>query len=369
MKVLFVTPWNNSNPAAYIAREHIRTHTDDDFVVLCPGQESWAEDFDLPADRVRVHTFGETLHFEDGESHTYDPQMHQLDFVLIQLVFYCKTYNVDKVIVFGTLFSVFEIVARIRLMKNANSSQQPFEVPVRAVLTSFGTCTSPDVPATMYTETFADVVESMFVLVNSEDNRLHDLFVVTADENPNFPTVHEFTPTYTSDVSVQAGRAALESTVGLRLPAQSTVVLSLNPTTEQARMVVNAAREVFEIRPDLMISDALLFWIVQFAPGSDDLVQTIQTSPYATHILYTGSKMMSEAVAAIHDSADVMVLSDPYFNCSVKYTSFDVVERGSFTHHPVISPTAITRRILQLLRGAQPTVPGRIQALPDFARA
>ncbi len=369
MKFLFVTPWNVSNPAAYLAQTHIQTHTDDEFVVLCPGQESWAEDFSFPVERVRVHTFGETLHFEDGEEHTYDPQMHQLDFVLIQLVFYCKTYNVDKVVVFGTLFSAFEIIARIRLMKNAAESTQPFDVPVRAVLTSFGTNTNPDVPATMYTETFADVVEKIFVLENGEDNRLHDLFVLTADENTNFPDVEEFTPAYTSDVTIQAGRAALESTVGLRLPAQSKIILSLNPTQEQARTVVNVANELFQLRPDLMVSDALLFWIVQFVPGQDELVQTIQTSAYATHILYTGSKMMSDAVAAIHNSADALILSDPYFHRSNKYLGFDVTEHGSFTHEPVISSTAITRRILQLVRGAQPSAHARTQALPDFARA
>ncbi len=367
MRFLLITPWNNSNPASYIAREHIQTHADDEFVVLCPGQESWAEEFDFPVERVRVHTFGETLNFEDGETHTYDPQMHQLDYVLIQLVFYCKNYNIDKVVVFGTLFSAFEIIARIRLMKNAESSQ-PFEVPVRAVLTSFGTCTNPDVPPTMYTETFADVVESMFVLSNSEDNRLHDLFVLTADEQPNFPNVSEFTPTYFSNVDVTTGRSNLESTVGLRLPAHSKIVLSLNPTQEQARTVINVANEVFELRPDLMNSDALLFWIVQFAPGSDELVQTIRTNPYATHILYTGSKMMSDAVAAIHDASDLLLLSDPYFHRSTKYTAFDIASHGTFTHEPVLSLSTITRRVLQLARGALPSAPSRIEALPDFAR-
>lgn len=367
MKILAITPWNNSNPSAYIAREHIRAHPDNEFVVLCPGQETWAEEFQFPIERVRVHTFGETLHFEDGEEHTYDPQMHQLDYVLIQLVFYCNTYSVDKVIVFGTLFSAFEIIARIRLMKNAEASQ-PLEVPVRAVLTSFGTCTSPDVPATMYTETFADVVESIFVLENGEDNRLHDLFVLTSDENPGFPPVHEFTSTFTSDVSVQAGRVALETTVGLRLPTHSKIVVSLNPTAAQARAVVSVATEVFDLRPDLMSNDALLFWIVQFAPGSDDLVQTIQTSPYATHILYTGSKMMSDAVAAIHDSADVVVLSDPYFNRSRKYMVSDLTTHADFTNEPVLSQSTITRRVLQFVRGAQPSAPARTGALPDFAR-
>lgn len=366
MKVLCVTPWNTSNPNAYIARDFIRAHTDDNFVVLCPGQETWAEDFNL--ERVQVHTFGETLHFENGETHTYDPQMHQLDYVLIQLVFYCKSYGLDKVVVFGTLFSTFEVIARIRLMKNAEGAE-PFDVPVRAVVTSFGTCTNLDVPPTMYTETFADVVESIFVLENGEDNRLHDLFVLTADENPNFPTVTEFTPTYTSDVSVQAGRAALESTVGLRLPPHSKVVLSLNPTPEQANTLVRVATEIFDLRPDLMRDDALLFWIVQFAPGPDGLVQNIQTSPYATHILYTGSKMMSDAVAAICDASDVLVLSDPYFHRSGKYVPFDIVVRADFTaHEPVLSQTAITRRILQLVRGAQLFAPAHIEALPDFLR-
>lgn len=366
MRFLFVTPWNNSNPAAYIAREHVRTHTEDEFVVLCPGQESWAEEFDFPVKPI-VHTFGESLHFEDGESHTYDPQMHQLDFVLIQLVFYCKNYSIDKVIVFGTLFSAFEIIARIRLMKNADDAQ-PFEVPVRAVLTSFGTNTNPDVPSTMYTETFADVVEKIFVVGNGEDNRLHDIFVLTADEQANFPDVEEFTPTYSSDVDIATGRTNLESTVGLRLPPHSKVVLSLNPTTEQARTVVNVANEIFELRPDLMTNDTLLFWIVQFAPGSDELVQTIHSSPYATHILYTGSKMMSDAVAAIYDASDVLILSDPYFGRSSKYLGFDVAVCGDFTHEPVMPQTAITRRVLQMVRGAQFFAPARIQALPDFAR-
>jgi len=363
MKILSITPWNNSNPAAYFARDFIRAHPDDEFVVLCPDQETWAEEFVFPAERVRVHTFGETLHFEDGETHTYDPQLHQLDFVLIQLVFYCKTYNIDKIIVFGTLFSAFEMIARIRLMKNADESQ-PFEVPVRAVLTSFGTNTNPDVPPTMYTETFADVVESIFILKNKEDFRLDDLF-----SQPGFSGVHEFTPTYTSDVSVQAGRSHLESTVGLRIPSHSKVVLSLNPTIEQARAVVNVANEVFELRPDLMNSDALLFWIVQFAPGADELVQTIQTGPYATHILYTGSKMMSDAVAAIHDASDVLILSDPYFQSTNKYLLSDAINYGDFSHEPVMQQTAITRRVLQLVRGPPLSAPARIQELPDFARA
>ena len=358
MKCLFVTPWNTSNSAAYIAREHIRAHPDNEYVVLCPGQESWADEFDFPVKPI-VHTFGETLNFEDGETHTYDPQLHQLDYVLIQLVFYCKNYAIDKVVVFGTLFSTFEIIARIRLMKSAEGSES-FEVPVRAVLTSFGTVTNPDVPPTMYTETFADVTEQVFVLSNNEDHRLNDLF----------PDAHKFTSTYSSDVNLVTGRANLESTVGLRLPAHSKIVLSLNPTKEQARTVVNVANEIFELRPDLMTNDTLLFWIVQFVPGSDDLVQTIQTGPFATHILYTGSKMMSDAVAAIHDSADVLILSDPYFfNCSRKYLGSDVATNGDFTHEPVLSQTAITRRVLQLVRGEQVYAPAQIQALPDFVRA
>ena len=356
MKCLFVTPWNTSNPAAYAAREHIQAHPDDAYVVLCPGQESWADEFDFPVKPI-VHTFGETLHFEDGETHTYDPQLHQLDYVLIQLVFYCKNYSIDKVIVFGTLFSAFEIIARIRLMKSAES--EPFDVPVRAVLTSFGTNTNPDVPPTMYTETFADVTEQVFVLANNEDLRLHDLF----------PDAQKFTSTYSSGVNVNTGRANLESTVGLRLPSHSKIVLSLNPTQEQARTVVNVANEIFELRPDLMTDDTLLFWIVQFVPGSDDLVQTIQTGPFATHILYTGSKMMLDAVAAIYDSADVLILSDPYFHCSKKYLGFDVATNGDFAHEPVMPQTAITRRVLQLVRGVQSCVHVQIEALPDFLRA
>jgi hypothetical protein len=307
MKYLVVTPWNTSNPSAYLAREFIRPRTaEHDFVVLCPGQETWAEDFAL--ERVHVHTFGETLHFPNDEVYEYDPQLHQLDFVLVQLVFYCKQYTIDKVLIFGNMYSAFEIVARIRLMKNAASSD-PFQVPVRVVLSGLGNKPTEEVPNTLYLETYRDVAENVFLL---QHERLTSFF---ADE-----TVQTFTvpAVLRRPSTIEQGRNDLERVVGLRLPAHSYIKLCMHPTNEDALKAVEFATVFFSQTPSLAEDDRTLFWIVQHI-GSDEVVRKIRegTELVQRNVLYTASKMSTEAVDAILASANELIYSDPYFQYAV----------------------------------------------------
>jgi hypothetical protein len=316
MKYLIVTPWNTSNPSAYLARDFIRPRAaEHDFVVLCPGQETWAEDFAL--ERVHVHTFGETLHFPNDETYEYDPQLHQLDFVLVQLVFYCKQYSIDKVLVFGNMYSAFEIVARIRLMKNADSTE-PFLVPVRAVLSSLGTAPVVEVPNTLYLETFRDVAERVFLLQHEP------LVTFFAGE-----ITQTFTVPARPRTAVEQGRTDLERVVGLRLPAHSYVKLVMHPTNEDALKAVEFASVFFRQNPSFAEDDRTLFWIVQHV-GSDEVVRTIRegTELVQRNVMYTASKMSSEAVDAILASANELNYSDPYFQCGVSEQTRELPDFG-----------------------------------------
>jgi hypothetical protein len=301
MKYLVVAPWNTSNPSAYLARDFIRPRTaEHDFVVLCPGQETWAEDFGV--DRIHVHTFGETLHFPNDETYEYDPQLHQLDFVLVQLVFYCKQYSIDKILVFGNMYSAFEIVARIRLMKNADSAE-PFLVPVRVILSSLGTAPMEEVPNTLYLETFRDVAEKIFLL---QHERLTSFF--------EGETVQTFTVPARPRTTTEQGRDDLERIVGLRLPAHSYVKLVMHPTNEDALKAVEFASVFYGQNPSLAEDDRTLFWIVQHF-SSDEVVRKIRegTELVQRNVMYTASKMSSEAVGAILAAANELNYSDPYF--------------------------------------------------------
>lgn len=318
MKYLVVTPWNTSNPSAYLARDFIRPRAaEHDFVVLCPGQETWAEDFAL--ERVHVHTFGETLHFPNDETYEYDPQLHQLDFVLVQLVFYCKQYSIDKVLVFGNMYSAFEIVARIRLMKNAEASD-PFQVPVRAVLSSLGTAPIDEVPNTLYLETFRDVAERTYLLNHEQ------LVSFFAGE-----TVQTFTVPARRPSTTEQGRNDLERVVGLRLPAHSYIKLCMHPTDEDALKAIEFATVFFERNPSLAEDDSTLFWIVQHL-ASDEVVRKIRegTEIVQRNVLYTASKMSSEAVDAILASANELNYSDPYFGCAVRAQTPELPDFGQF---------------------------------------
>lgn len=316
MKYLVVTPWNTSNPGAYLARDFIQPRmAEHDFVVLCPGQETWAEDFAL--DRVHVHTFGETLHFPNDEVYEYDPQLHQLDFVLVQLVFYCKQYAIDKVIVFGNMYSVFEIVARIRLMKQ----REPFETPVRVVLLGLGQAPSDEVPNTLYLETFRDVAEKVFLL---EHERLVSFF--------EGEIVQTFTaPGRPRSTATEQGRNDLERVVGLRLPAHSYVILVMHPTNDDAMKAVEFATAFFERDPSLAEDDRTLFWIVQHM-GSDEVVRKIRggTELVQRNVLYTASKMSTEAVDAILASANELNYSDPYWKYAVHAQTREFPDFGRF---------------------------------------
>ncbi len=313
MKYLIVTPWNTSNPSAYLARDFIRPRTaEHDFVVLCPGQETWAEDFAL--DRVHVHTFGETLYFPNDETYEYDPQLHQLDFVLVQVVFYCKQYAIDKVLIFGNMYSAFEIVARVRLMKQ----REPFETPIRVVLAGLGQAPVDEVPNTLYLETFRDVAERVFLL---QHERLTTFF--------EGESVQTFTVPARPRSDIEQGRNDLERVVGLRLPAHSYVKLVMHPTNEDALAAIEFATVFFGQNPSLAEADRTLFWVVQHV-GADEVVQKIRSGTDAVqrNVLYTASKMSSEAVDAILAASNELNYSDPYFQHGVSGQTRELPDFG-----------------------------------------
>jgi hypothetical protein len=316
MKYLVISPWNTSNPSAYVARDFITGRMpDDEFVVLCPGQQSWAEEF---TDRVQVHTFGEPLHFPNGETYEHDPNVHLLDFVVIQMVFYSKQYGVDKVFIFGNLSSAFDVVARIRLMQMTEKTDRfEFDRPVRVVLTGFG---RPDdiQQQSVYTETFGAVAEKLFVFES-------DAKLVQFLDGMSFTP---FSVPHRVAWNSAEGRDTLERVVGLRIPAHSKLFLSLHPSNEDALRVVDLAASLFAERADLMKDDAVLFWIVQ-PVSSDELLEKIRSlpEPVRINIIYVASKMSSEAIDGLITASDYVVLSDPYFaSICTEISPADIIE-------------------------------------------
>jgi hypothetical protein len=105
----------------------------------------------------------------------------------------------------------------------------------------------------------------------------------------------------------------------------------MHPSNEDALKAVEFASVFFRQNPSLAEDDRTLFWIVQNV-GSDQVVRTIRegTELVQRNVLYTASKMSSEAVDAILSSANELIYSDPYFQYIVSGQTQELPDFGQF---------------------------------------
>ncbi len=328
MKYLLVTSWNSSVAAAWIAREFVLQNvTDHKFVVLCPKREdSWAEDYQ-PTDahaNVRIHHFEDDLIMEDSQPFS-NTGLPTLDYVLLQLVFYAKTYEIDKILVIGSFFQNFSILARYALLEEKDKPT----ATLRAIVTHPGLQRDSEfreVEITNAVQKAYGLCEKTFVTPWSVDfvREFEIPAEVTVFEPPLLSTSAPRIPR-----SILVARAHLKDVVKMSLPSHSHVVCCFQGSDED---VISAIQDFKNLPNDATENDKMLLWIVQMAPKRAvyDLVKE------EMNIIYTYTRLATEVVYAMIDACDTFISPDAFFARIIQSRNKPVVTQVSDLNGEVV---------------------------------
>jgi hypothetical protein len=340
MKYLLVTSWNSSVAAAWIARAFVLQNIDEHkFVVLCPKREdSWAEDYQ-PTDahtNVRIHHFEDDLIMEDSQPFS-NTGLPTLDYVLLQLVFYAKTYEIDKILVMGSFFQNFSILARYALLEEKDKPA----VAVRAIVTHPGLQRDSEfreVEITNAVQKAYGLCERIFYTPWSSD------FIREFE----FDGI-SFDPKIVSSIriprSILSARAHLKDVVKMALPTHSFVVCSFHASDEN---LLNTIQTFKSLSHDVTENDRVLLWIVQMAPKRSvyDLVRE------EMNIIYTYTRLATEVVYAMIDACDAFVTPEEFFQGIIQTRQKPIIQNESFRE------TCETRTVREHVNVAvEPSIP------------
>ena len=120
-KTLLFTQWNTCSANSKIARDIVRVllENDDKVVILGTGRKKWIEESVKEEEgRLHFHEIGEPIKVEEQEFNA----LQGIEYVVFQLLFYCRSYGVDRIITIGNVRETFQIVARISLVTDFTTS-------------------------------------------------------------------------------------------------------------------------------------------------------------------------------------------------------------------------------------------------------
>jgi hypothetical protein len=322
---LIVTSWNTSEPSAWISRNLVETilstTTDDNKIVLLvpPKDTTWAEVTDLDRNpRIKIHEFGEDIYEADGAlSAASSGSLGQAEYVVYQLAFYANAYAVDAVLLVGTFHQNLNLLARLMSLPDAITA------PIRAVVTSLGGA-------------FDDVAE----LVSDADRAVRDAYalcervfisnrlvggLIGSIENaePVLLVAEKVARPFGIPENMEVARRILEESMGMRIPAHSTIVLAFHPTSERALDMVEQFKRIDEVH---FRGDKLLLWIVQ--PKVDRAVADAIGD--FMNVIYTPTKMATDIVINLIDACDVAWSSEEFFENVASQRGKDVLLEREF---------------------------------------
>lgn len=324
---LIVTSWNTSEPSAWISRNLIETKLattqHEKFVLLVPPRDTaWAEEspeLDRGNSRIKLHEFGEDIYEADGAlSAASNGSLGHAEYLVYQLAFYANAYAVDGIILVGTFHQNLNVLARLMVLPDGTLT-----VPIRAVVTSLGG--SFEDVAKLVTDADRAVrdaynqCERVFI-----SNRLSGGLIESIENCERVMLVAErVARPFGIPENIERARRNLAESMGMRLPAHSTVVLAFHPTPERALEIVEQFKRIDEVH---FKNDKLLLWIVQPKTGR----AVVDAIGDFMNIIYTPTKMATDIVVSLIDACDVVWSSEDFFENVASQRGKDVLLEDVF---------------------------------------
>ena len=286
MTLIVFSPWNDGSETSRLALERVRAWIEggENVVVLGPKKLLWVEDNNtFPEEQFHFHELGEAVQTSEGDLIEPPAGVEAADQGVFQLIFYARAYSAERVVVFGGITSVLEVLARVKLVDD-------FTTPVSVELID-------DVfDVTSSTPEALEIVQNILSRAETVQTNIEIAGLPSASVR-----ARDTVPARVN--SVRMSRAALVDKMGMRLPDESRVYLCANPRREVVMNVIRAFENARKESAEFARGDNALLWIQQDSTDLE-LARAISTSPAGNWILYTRVPLPLDVLTCLYDACD-----------------------------------------------------------------
>jgi hypothetical protein len=279
-KTLIFTQWNTCSANAKLARDIVTKILSDggQIVILGTERKKWIEEpIKEEEGRLHFHEIGEPIKVEEQEFNA----LQGIEYVVFQLLFYCRSYGIDRIITIGNARETFQIVARISLVIDFTT---PITTYIRGEYEEYS-----EEELTAYRTTFERV----------QDVRCtYDFSLIKSDCNNHVDLITNFLK---PKRSIQQARIDLENSMGVRIPQHSKVFFVASQDNKHIENVIDAFEFASNEFPQKFIEDRTLLFVLQNSPGA---YQKISKSPQYINILYCCNTLPDEILVDLYDSTN-----------------------------------------------------------------
>ncbi len=281
-KVLLFSQWNNCSANSYVAQRIINNLLEQNkqVVVLGTQRKQWIENpIEEQEGRLHFHEIGEPIKVEEQQFNA----LQGIEYIVFQLLFYCKSYEIEEIITIGNVRDTFQIVARVSLVTDFTTR-----------IISYIRGDSSDIPTkNEEIQAYRTSFERIYKIHCTYDiNTLKELYEHLHD------SPHVFSKPLRS---IQQGRDSLESSLGIRIPNHSKVYFVASENDEYVGNVINAFERVAEEYPNKFKNDNTLLFVLQ---GNTVSYKRIADSSQNLNIIYVHYHIPLDVLLDIYDATN-----------------------------------------------------------------
>jgi hypothetical protein len=281
-KTLIFSQWNTCSANSKLAQNIVRDLLPlQQIVVIGTEKKFWIEE-PIPTQegRLHFHEIGEPIKVEEQEFNA----LQGIEYVVFQLLFYCRSYGIDHIITVGNVRETFQIVARVSLVTDFTTRLTSY---IRGNQEELQSLTEEELTA--YRTTF--------------------------DRVQNIQCTYDFTTIKTNHViftdspiifsqplrSIERARNDLENSMGIRIPSHSKVFFVASQNNDYIDHVIDAFEFAANEFPLKFIEDRTLLFVLQNSPGA---YQKISKSPQYINVLYCCKPLPDQVLLDVYDSTN-----------------------------------------------------------------
>ena len=281
-KTLIFTQWNtcsaNSKLAQGIVRELMSSQQ---IVILGTERKYWIEEPIVTQEgRIHFHEVGEPIQVEEQEFNA----LQGIEYVVFQLLFYCRSYGIDRIITIGNVRETFQVVARVSLVTDFTTSITSY---IRGDHEDIVTLSDEELTA--YRTSFDRVQDIHCTYDFTTIKTNHVLFID--------PPMIFSQPLR----SIESARNDLENSMGIRIPSHSKVFFVASQSNEHTERVIDAFEFASNEFPQKFIEDRTLLFVLQNKAGA---YQKISKSPQYINVLYCCKPIPDQILLDLYDATN-----------------------------------------------------------------
>lgn len=282
-KTLLFTQWNtcsaNSKLACKIVRESLENG--DQIVILGTERKKWIEESIKEEEgRLHFHEIGEPIKVEEQEFNA----LQGIEYVVFQMLFYCRSYGIDRIITIGSVRETFQIVARVSLVTDFTTRLTSY---IRGDHEDLLILTEEELNA--YRTTF-DRVRDLYCTYDFSSIKTNYVLFIDSPMILSQPLR-----------SIENARLCLENSMGIRIPLHSKVFFVASQNNRYIENVIDAFEFAANEFPQKFIEDRTLLFVLQNTPGA---YQKISKSPQYINILYCCNMVPDEILLDLYDATN-----------------------------------------------------------------